>query len=118
MVTSGEWKRRNPLTAMLYLAKTRARLSDLVFELVAADLHAPTHCPILGIKLVYGGGRGRREDNSASLDRHVPHLGYVRGNVSIISWRANAIKSNAESHELHLVAAYASRCEEEGGFDG
>lgn len=39
-----------------------------------------------------------------SLDRIVPSLGYVPGNVAVISHRANRIKSDATADELRAVA--------------
>lgn len=46
--------------------------------------------------------------NAASLDRIDNSKGYVRGNVMVISLRANAIKNNATAEELTAVAAYAA----------
>ena len=41
--------------------------------------------------------------DSYSLDKIIPELGYVKGNVWIISNKANAIKSNASLEELKLL---------------
>jgi hypothetical protein len=61
------------------------------------------NCPVLVMPLV----RGRADwGSSPSLDRHVPSLGYVRGNVSIISNRANTIKSDATLEDLERVTNY------------
>lgn len=49
---------------------------------------------------------GRQEDGSPSLDRLDCRKGYVRGNVEVISWKANRIKSNATVMELMKVATY------------
>jgi hypothetical protein len=65
-----------------------------------------SHCPILGIPLDWTCGRdvgNTTLTRSPSLDRIDPTKGYVRGNVWIISHRANAIKSNATHEELKLV---------------
>ena len=63
-------------------------------------------CPVLGIDLVWGdktkSHRGPRM-NSPSLDRLVPDLGYIRGNVNWISMRANYIKQDASPEEIHDV---------------
>ena len=45
-------------------------------------------------------------DDSPSLDRIVPELGYVTSNVRVISWRANAIKRNACADEIEAVALW------------
>jgi hypothetical protein len=48
----------------------------------------------------------QRCPHSPSLDRRVPELGYVKGNVEVISMKANAIKSYAAPEEIMLVARY------------
>jgi hypothetical protein len=40
---------------------------------------------------------------SPSLDRIDNALGYVKGNVRIISFRANALRSNATLEELQAI---------------
>jgi hypothetical protein len=40
-------------------------------------------------------------------------LGYVKGNVAVISHRANAIKNNATAEELQMVARWVSKVTEE-----
>ena len=40
------------------------------------------------------------------LDRKINELGYVRGNVFVISRRANRIKSDATALELEEIARY------------
>ena len=66
----------------------------------------PLHCPVLGLPLYRNSGGAAQGPNSPSLDRIDPDLGYVRGNVKVISARANSIKSNATPEELLRVAAY------------
>ena len=112
------WQRNNPRKALLHNAKGRAKKAGLPFELTVHVLNWPSHCPVLGIPLIYGGERGRQHAQSASLDRVIPHLGYTATNVRVISWRANSIKGDAEAYELHKVAEYATRCEEEGDEGG
>jgi hypothetical protein len=45
-------------------------------------------------------------DSSPSLDRLVPALGYVIGNIHVISNRANTLKNNASIKELECVIEY------------
>ena len=47
--------------------------------------------------------------NKATLDKLVPELGYVPGNVFIISWRANKLKSNMTIDELEKILNYMKR---------
>ncbi len=66
----------------------------------------PRFCPALGIPLYRAAGSAAQGPNSPTLDRIVPELGYVRGNVRVISSRANQIKSDATPAELLQVACY------------
>lgn len=68
------------------------------------DIVIPDVCPVLGVKLEKGRESGT--DNSPSLDRIVPALGYVPGNIRIISNRANRIKNDSTPEELALILAY------------
>jgi len=109
--TQYAWQLRNPLQHMLSTAKQRARKADIEFALTLADFEdIPTHCPVFGFELKYG-GRGTRAPNSASLDRIDSSMGYVPGNVQIISWRANDLKGDATVEELQRLLAYLTRSE-------
>lgn len=66
----------------------------------------PELCPILGIKLRHAVGEKTGQDCSPSFDRVKPEFGYVTGNVRIISFRANRIKSNGTAEEHRKIAAY------------
>jgi hypothetical protein len=50
---------------------------------------------------------GIKTDNSPSLDRYVPSLGYARGNRWVISSKANTMKSNATLEEMVLLGKWA-----------
>lgn len=92
---------------MLQNAQKRARLGGYPCTITEADIVVPEFCPLLGIKLENGGDRA----TSPSLDKIVPSLGYVRGNVWVISWRANTIKNDASLRELEtLVDNLKKRC--------
>lgn len=90
--------RRNPVIRMLQHAKARAKAGGYPFAITAADVPVPTHCPYLGIPLVFGDGRVC--DGSPSLDRTHGHLGYVSGNVEVISYRANRLKNDIRPDEV------------------
>jgi hypothetical protein len=92
------------MTYMLSGAKKRAQRDGLPFDITLADLTIPEFCPVLGIKLV--SSQGRPSDASPSLDKIRPERGYVRGNIAIISNRANRLKMNATAAELRAIAAW------------
>jgi hypothetical protein len=91
------------LEVVLRVAKKRAIQLGLEFNLELSDfLEIPAICPILGISLFRSGPR----DNSPQIDRVIPAKGYVKGNVNIISGRANRIKSDATIKELEAILKY------------
>ena len=47
--------------------------------------------------------------SSPSLDRIIPSLGYVKGNIRVISFRANTLKNNATLSELELILEDAKK---------
>jgi len=87
-------------------AKQRAKAAGVPFTISAKDIIIPTHCPVLGIPLTRRLGRKGGCDASPSLDRIVPQLGYVPGNIVVVSRRANRIKSDASIEELEQVADF------------
>lgn len=87
---------------LLVGARARARARGLACTITADDLVVPKRCPLLGIRLAPG--RGKMHDSSPTIDRIDSRKGYVRGNVWIISWRANRMKSDATLREIETLA--------------
>jgi hypothetical protein len=99
-----EWEQKNPKKVIVSRARQRARKHGLPFDLSTEDFEIPEVCPILGTELSFNkGGRSGHFPNSPSLDRVDPALGYVKGNVRVISARANWLKSDASLEELERV---------------
>lgn len=96
--------RKNPVPYILWNVKSRAKARGIPFELSHEDIKIPNVCPILGIELRIS--EGCPDAQSPSVDRINPNLGYVRGNIEIISHRANTIKSNATLQELKSLVRY------------
>jgi hypothetical protein len=96
-------RRENPVKYLLESAKRSAKERGLSFNLEASDLIIPQFCPVLGIQLSMDDGR----DNLPSVDRFDSTAGYKKGNISIISFRANRIKNDATVDELQKIAAWA-----------
>lgn len=97
-----------PEKIILAAAKSRAKKSSIPFNITLDDISIPEFCPVLGLRLQPGGGRNEGKfcgpsPSSPSLDRIKPELGYTKGNVRVISNRANTLKSNATLNELSLV---------------
>jgi hypothetical protein len=98
----------SPEWFMLYSARQRARAKDWEFNLTIEDIQIPESCPVLGIILCRGDGK--LTPTSPTLDRIDSSKGYIKGNVRVISHRANTIKSNATVKELELVLKDARAC--------
>lgn len=81
-----------------------ARQRGLDFDLTEDDLVLPSHCPIFGIPLNKGLGVGRQ--NSPSVDRIDNSKGYVKGNVVVVSLKANAMKRDATIEELRKMVEF------------
>jgi hypothetical protein len=99
VVSRRNWDASNPSKAMLPRARNRARKLSVPFELTLDDFVIPEICPVLGIPLHRHGSI----DHRPSLDRVQNELGYVPGNVNVISYLANRIKNNATIDQLKKV---------------
>lgn len=94
------------LIRMVQEAKSRAKKRSIPFEVSASDIKWNDTCPVLGIPITIERNKGRGGDyNSPSLDRIENDLGYVRGNVRVISNRANKLKNNMTKEEALLLVA-------------
>lgn len=87
-------------------AKFRAKQENLPFNITTKYLETlPSEfCPILSLKLGWCQLNPLAKTHCPSLDKIVPELGYVEGNVHWISFKANAMKQNATFQELHQFA--------------
>ena len=99
------------LNCLLRDSKQRAERQgvpyNLTKEYVRSIIPEDKMCPILKVPFNYERGRGRTiHPHTMSLDRIIPSLGYVEGNVMWISQRANTLKRDATTKEMCLVAWY------------
>lgn len=98
-----KWGQINALIADI---KCRTNKGDIPFNLDADYLMsiATEECPIFNTPFVWGRKGEGVTDESPSLDRVIPELGYVKGNVVFISNIANRIKNNATEDQLYAIA--------------
>lgn len=106
-----------PLAQRLwYAARKRAKLKNLLFDIEVSDIEVPETCPILGIQLKQTSGKGAvaipERNASASLDRIDNKKGYVKGNVAVISMRANHVKADGTTAEITAIADFMRRHDE------
>ncbi len=113
---SREWARKNsktkylweirrrkthPIRYLISKAKARSKRYGIPFEISVEDVSLPTHCPLLNIPL---DPCSDLRDFRPSLDRLDNSKGYIRGNVVVVSWRANRLKGDATADELETIA--------------
>lgn len=98
-----EYKRLHPSGNLWSCVKYRAKREGMDFDIAIDDLVIPKFCPYLGIELTSEKGEGHL-DNLMSVDRINPKLGYIKGNVEVISYKANRMKNDASAQELVAFA--------------
>lgn len=74
--------------------KSRAKMNNIPFNIDLEDIIIPKYCPILEIEMKYN------TKTAPSIDRIIPELGYIKGNILIISRKANTMKNDASLNEL------------------
>jgi hypothetical protein len=102
------------LSDMVMRARARAKEADIPFDLDVAYMNEKfgnlTHCPAIGVPLAWGHWRrikkGYRPD-APTIDKIIPSKGYVKGNVQVISQRANMMKNDSSLEELSRFADWA-----------
>lgn len=98
---------------MLSHAKARAFEEGVAFDLTLDWLMEMfghiTHCPVLGIKIDWSKRGVGPSHHSPTIDKLIGAHGYTKGNVVLISHKANAMKSDATPEELLLFCAHHLR---------
>jgi hypothetical protein len=84
-------------------ARAKKRGINIDPNLSVEDIPDPAEqkCPIFGTSYIIG--TGCKTDFSATIDRIEPSLGYVRGNLQLLSSLANDIKNSADSNTIRAV---------------
>jgi len=106
---SANYRKKHPERVLCSMAKRRAKDKGLEFNIDKTDIDIPIICPILGIPIVKVYTKGKNPgptSNSPSLDRIDNSKGYVKGNVRVISHKANTMKHNASPIELIRFAEW------------
>jgi hypothetical protein len=100
-----------PAKFLLHHARGEAKRRGIAFRLTEKYILSiwTDVCPVFGLPLRFNDGT--RAHDSYSLDRICSSKGYVAGNVQIVSWRANDIKSNATLEELERLVLHMRKME-------
>ena len=92
---------KNNVKELFYAAKQRAKVKGISFTITLEDVIIPNSCPVFGIPLDH-----RDKHHTPTLDRKVNDLGYVKGNVQVISEKANRIKTNGTIEDFEQIISY------------
>lgn len=94
-------------SVMFNNCKQRAKRTGITFSITKEDIVIPDLCPVFGIELK----RCKKDNwnNSPSLDRIDNSKGYIKGNIVVVSRRANILKKDATIEELELLAKFYKR---------
>jgi len=98
-----KWDRKkgqDPRVRMFLGARERSKKKNLEFTITKEDIIIPDVCPLLEIKL---DSEIKDRIHSPSLDRIDSSKGYIKGNVWVISNRANTLKNDASLQELKTL---------------
>ena len=103
--------RKNPVPQLIYAFKKRAKQQKVPFDLSVKDIkdllkNSGKICPVLGVKMEITELHSKNSDFSPSFDRIYPKKGYTKGNVIVISNKANRIKTDATVKEIRKVANF------------
>lgn len=105
-----EYYKTNADAKILNSIRFRAGRKGIPFDLELEDIQGVTHCPVFGWELKRSGsGVSGASPNSPSVDRKIPELGYVKGNIQILSNKANTMKHDATPEELIQFAEWILR---------
>lgn len=102
-ISFAQQKARAPELKMYSAARQRAKNKGWRFNIELSDVVIPKLCPVFGVPLVYG------TKHAPSIDRIDSKKGYVKGNVRVISKRANLLKSDGTVAEFEMILSDGRR---------
>lgn len=101
----------NPELCMWNSARSRAKIEGLEFNIEVSDIRIPKLCPVFKTPLLMEG----KSANSISIDRIDSSKGYVKGNVCVISNKANRQKNDSTIEDLSAILRYMKRMRRRNG---
>lgn len=102
-----EWKKAHIEMYLAQGARARAKRDNIICNITYKDIIVPEKCPYLDIPLIPFSGWF-----TPSLDKIIPELGYVPGNIQVISKLANTMKNQASIDQLITFAHSVIRIHE------
>ena len=105
-------RKNQPFKFRATKAKARSKTLNVPFNLTPEYLESiwTGFCPILNTE-IYLHEKTKDDDCIAELDRYVPEHGYIKGNVSFLSRRANRLKSDMTIKEVAQILKWMEQNE-------
>jgi hypothetical protein len=94
------WKTTNRERYMWGKAKSSAAKDKREFNIESSDIVIPEKCPVFNTEWTIRGPQ------APSLDRIDSNKGYIKGNVQVISWKANNLKGNFELQDFEAMVSF------------
>jgi len=99
--SKGDYTKQSIESRLYNSAKNRAKKYGRIFSIGIEDVVIPDSCPVFGTKFEVG-----NYQTCATLDRIDNSKGYEKGNICIISGRANRLKGDADVLDLELLLSW------------
>ena len=101
-----DWSDTNVAKTMLRSIRSRCKKEKINLDIDLRYLNSiwpkDNLCPVFGTHMERN-RKGESRDSSPSLDRIVPEKGYNKGNVVVVSFKANRMKNNGTVEDLRKV---------------
>lgn len=97
-IRRNSYRNTPPHLKVFYQSRSRAKTRNIEFNIQPEDIIVPTICPYLKVPFIIGTKENYQYTHS--LDRINNDKGYIKGNVEVISKKANSMKNNATNEEL------------------
>jgi len=103
-----EYRRNHSKEYVVYMIVSRCKKKGMECDKdYLLSLECPKVCPILGTPISFQRGVGTRKSaNTASYDRIDNAKGYIKGNVKIISRKANSMKCDLTLDQSRNLLQY------------
>lgn len=89
---------------LYYMSRKRAKQKSVEHTITKDDIKLVHICPIRNVTM--SRSTGKFNNDSYTLDRVDSSRGYVPGNVRVISWKANNLKSDLSVGDIVRLLAY------------
>jgi hypothetical protein len=101
----------DPVQHLIWNARTRANSKNIPCTVVSSDIPCPDFCGACGIRVytTVGASVRRQAPDARTLDRLIPHLGYVPGNTFVLCRKCNTAKNDATVSQLQKIIDYMRR---------